>query len=85
MNADVMQLLRGQRRPSSPSCASYKFRNFMWTLGMPETAEPWSLTSVREKLINVGAKHMRHGRYRYLSNGRGRGAEKIVRGNSVAD
>jgi hypothetical protein len=26
-------------------------------------AEPWSLTSLREKLIKIGAKVVRHGRY----------------------
>ena len=30
--------------------------NFMRTLAMPKTAEPWSLTSLREKLIKIGAK-----------------------------
>jgi hypothetical protein len=36
----------------------------MRTLAMPKTAEPWSLTSLREKLIKIGAKVMsRHGRY----------------------
>ena len=28
-----------------------------------ETAEPWSLTSLREKLIKIGAKVVAHGRY----------------------
>jgi hypothetical protein len=35
----------------------------MRTLAMPRTAEPWSLTSLREKLIKIGAKVVRHGRY----------------------
>lgn len=35
----------------------------MRTLAMPETAEPWSLTSLREKLIKIGAKVVSHGRY----------------------
>jgi hypothetical protein len=35
----------------------------MRTLAMPETAQPWSLTSLREKLIKIGAKVLRHGRY----------------------
>jgi hypothetical protein len=35
----------------------------MRTLAMPKTAEPWSLTSLREKLIKIGAKVVRHGRY----------------------
>ena len=30
---------------------------------MPKTAEPWSLSSLREKLIKIGAKVVRHGRY----------------------
>jgi hypothetical protein len=29
---------------------------------MPKTAEPWSLTSLREKLIKIGAKVVSHGR-----------------------
>ena len=30
---------------------------------MPKSAEPWSLTSLREKLIKIGAKVVTHGRY----------------------
>ena len=30
---------------------------------MPKTAEPWSLTSPREKLIKIGAEVASHGRY----------------------
>jgi hypothetical protein len=30
---------------------------------MPKTAEPRSLTSLREKLIKIGAKVVSHGRY----------------------
>ena len=29
---------------------------------MPKTAEPWSLTSLRKKLIKIGAKVISHGR-----------------------
>ena len=35
----------------------------MCTLAIPTTAQPWSLTSLREKLIKVGAKVVSHGRY----------------------
>jgi hypothetical protein len=35
----------------------------MRTLAMPKTAELWSLTSLREKLIKIGAKVVSHGRY----------------------
>lgn len=30
---------------------------------MPKTAEPWSLTSLREKLIKIGAEVVSHGCY----------------------
>jgi hypothetical protein len=42
---------------------AYNIGNFMRTLAMPKTAQPWSLTSLREKLIKIGAKVVRHGRY----------------------
>jgi hypothetical protein len=32
----------------------YNLGNFMRTLATPKTAEPWSLTSLREKLIKIG-------------------------------
>ena len=35
----------------------------MRTLAMPKTAESWSLTSLREKLIKIGAKVISDGRY----------------------
>jgi hypothetical protein len=37
--------------------------NFMRTLAMPKTAQPWSLTSLRDKLVKIGAKVVSHGRY----------------------
>jgi hypothetical protein len=42
---------------------AYNLANFMRTLAMPQTAQPWSLTSLREKLIKIGAKVVSHGRY----------------------
>jgi hypothetical protein len=42
---------------------AYKLGNFMRTLAMPKAAEPWPLTSLREKLIKIGAKMVGHGRY----------------------
>jgi hypothetical protein len=42
---------------------AYNLGNFMRTLAMPKTAEPCSLTSLREKLIKIGAKVISHGRY----------------------
>ena len=42
---------------------AYNLGNFMRTLAIPKTAEPWSLTSLREKLIKIGEKVVSHGRY----------------------
>jgi hypothetical protein len=35
----------------------------MRRLAIPATAEPWSLTSLCEKFIKIGAKVVSHGRY----------------------
>jgi len=42
---------------------AYNLGNFMRTLAMPRSVELWSLTSLREKLIKIGAKVVSHGRY----------------------
>jgi hypothetical protein len=42
---------------------AYNLGNFIRTLAMPTTTESWSLTSLREKLIKIGAKVVSHGRY----------------------
>jgi hypothetical protein len=42
---------------------AYNLGNFMRTLALPDSVEQWSLTALREKLIKIGAKIVRHGRY----------------------
>jgi hypothetical protein len=42
---------------------AYNLANFMRTLALPEEGEHWSLTTPREKLVKIGAKVVRHGRY----------------------
>ena len=42
---------------------AYNLGNFMRTLAIPKAAKSWSLTSLREKLIKIGAKVVSHGRY----------------------
>jgi hypothetical protein len=37
--------------------------NFLCTLATPEAIAHWSLTSLREKFIKIGAKAVSHGRY----------------------
>jgi hypothetical protein len=55
---------RCQRRSSLQLQAlAYNLANFMRTLALPEAIKQWSLTSLREKLVKIGAKVVRHGRY----------------------
>ena len=42
---------------------AYNLGNFMRTLAIPKAVAPWSLTSLKEKLIKIGAKVVSHGRY----------------------
>ena len=39
------------------------YANFMRTLALPEEVEHWSLITLREKLVKIGAKVVRYGRY----------------------
>jgi hypothetical protein len=42
---------------------AYNLGNFLRTLATPEPIKDWSLTSLKEKLIKIGAKVVCHGRY----------------------
>ncbi len=42
---------------------AYNLGTFLRTLALPEAVEHWSLTTLRNKLIKIGAKVVRHGRY----------------------
>jgi Transposase DDE domain group 1 len=42
---------------------AYNLGNFLRTLVTPEPIKDWSLTSLKEKLIKIGAKLVSHGRY----------------------
>lgn len=42
---------------------AYNLANFMRTLALPKEVEHWSLTTIREKLVKIGAKVVAHGRY----------------------
>ncbi len=42
---------------------AYNLGNFMRTLALPKEIEHWSLTTLREKMVKIGAKVVSHGRY----------------------
>jgi hypothetical protein len=59
----VVPDVRGQRRAAPASCARLQSWQLLRTLATPEPIKDWSLTSLKEKLIKIGAKVVRHGRY----------------------
>jgi hypothetical protein len=42
---------------------AYNLANFTRILALPEELEHWSLTTLREKLVKIRARIVRHGRY----------------------
>jgi hypothetical protein len=42
---------------------AYNLANFLRTLALPGEIASWSLTSLREKVVKIGAKVVAHGRY----------------------
>ncbi len=42
---------------------AYNLANFTRTWALPKEVEHWSLTTLREKLVKIGAKVVSHGRY----------------------
>jgi hypothetical protein len=42
---------------------AYNLANFLRSLALPNEVAHWSLTTLREKLVKIGARTVRHGRY----------------------
>ncbi len=42
---------------------AYNLANFLRSLGLPTEVAQWSLLTLRERLVMVGARLVRHGRY----------------------
>jgi hypothetical protein len=55
LSGQWIDLVHGRRPPH--------LGNFLRTLATPEPIKDWSLTSLKEKLIKIGAKVVSHGRY----------------------
>jgi hypothetical protein len=59
-----MALVRCERRsPFQLHALAYNLGNSLRTLAIPESISEWSLTTLREKLIKIGAKVVSHCRY----------------------
>jgi len=59
----VMPNVRGRRSAAAASCARLQPRQFPAHAGTPEPIKDWSLTTLKEKLIKIGAEVVSHGRY----------------------
>ena len=85
----------GRGCPATPSATTrcgcscyalaYNLANFLRSLALPQEVEQWSLTTLREKLVKIGARIVRHGRYAGVPAGRGRGAAGAVRRDPAPD
>ena len=42
---------------------AYNLGNFLRRLALPRRVSHWSMTTLREKLVKIGAKVVRHSRY----------------------
>ncbi len=42
---------------------AYNLANFLRRLALPQDVKHWSLTTLREKLVKIGAKVTRHAKY----------------------
>jgi hypothetical protein len=41
---------------------AYNLANFLRTLTLPEPVSHWSMTTLRDRLVKIGARIVRHGR-----------------------
>ena len=48
---------------SSDGSTTYNLANFLRRLALPKGISHWSLTTLKEKLIKIGAKVVKHSKY----------------------
>jgi hypothetical protein len=62
MDQAVLSRLCGQPGAAAAVRAGYNPGNFLRQVILPPAVRHWTLTTLREKLIKIGAKVMRHSR-----------------------
>src|SRR3546814_9147322 len=63
LDALVLPGLPAQRRAPPTRALAYNIANFLRTLALSKEIEQWSLTTLCEKLVGIGARIVRHGPY----------------------
>jgi hypothetical protein len=56
------EAIRHSPRLPPRNALAYNLANFLRTLAMPEEVGRWSLTTLRNRLVKIGARVVRHGR-----------------------
>jgi hypothetical protein len=64
---------------------AYNVGNFLRTLATPEPIKDWTLTTLKEKLIKIGARVVSHARYLAFQMAEGRHCTRPVRGHLADD
>ena len=59
----ALTLWRAFIEPMTLHALAYNLGNFLRTLALPGEVDRWSLTSLREKVVKIGAKVIGNGRY----------------------
>jgi hypothetical protein len=63
----ILEVLRDAEAPMKIATiahkAGHKLANFLRQLVLPKPIKSWTLTTLREKLIKIGAKVVRHSKY----------------------
>jgi len=85
VDAPVMPFLRCQRGSPSAPCIGLQHRQLHANLAMPAAAEPWSLTSLREKLDQDRRQGGQPRPLRHVPNGGGRSAATDAPRHPAAD
>ena len=63
MDAAVIPKVRNNEMRLQLHALAYNLGDFLRALALPDGVGHWSLTMLREKLIKIGTKVARHGRY----------------------
>lgn len=50
------------RSASAPGALAYNLANFLRTLTLPEAVSHWSMTTLRDRLVKIGARIVQYGR-----------------------
>jgi hypothetical protein len=63
-NRQTIHLSQAKRCSGKPGHLSlaYNLANFLRTLALPVEVEQWSMTTLRDRLVKIGAKIVRHSR-----------------------